>query len=74
MCSYVKLCIHSRKNNSMISACLLKQQAVSPLFLSEMHSEENDSATLIQNNVQFPAAELRADTESHYGKGLAYEY
>lgn len=51
--------------------------AVSPLFLSEMHSESNDSATPIQNNVQFPTAapaELRANDESHYGKGLAREY
>lgn len=44
-----------------------------------MHSEENDSATRIQNNVQVPAAaaapaELRASDETHYGKGLAYEY
>lgn len=29
--------------------------AVSPLFLSEMHSEGNDSSTPIQNNVQFPS-------------------
>ncbi len=42
-----------------------------------MHSEENDSATRVQNNVQLPAAapaELRVNAESHYAKGLAYEY
>lgn len=53
--------------------------AVSPLFLSEMHSEGNDSSTPIQNNVQFPSLLVlqlssERNDESYYGKGLDYEY